>query len=408
MAVLRPLKALRPPPDLAAKVASVPYDVVDTSEARALADGNPHSFLHVVRPEIDLAEGTDLYADAVYEQGRLGLERLVTDGSLVKDQDDALYVYRQTMGDHAQVGVVGRCSVDEYDEDLIKKHEKTRPDKEDDRTRHLLTMRAHPGPVFLTYRGSENIDGLVADVMDGEPLYDFVAPDGVGHTVWRVTDHAALAHAFVDVPCTYVADGHHRSASASRARAAMREGNPAHEGSEDYNLFLAVLFPASQLQILAYNRVVHDLNGMDASAFLDRLGSVMEVAETASPAPDGRGRFSMYLDGRWYGLQAPPSAVEQDDPVASLDAAILQDLVLTPLLAIDDPRTSDRISFVGGIRGTDELARRVDQRGAGCAFSLFPLGVDQLMAVADQGKVLPPKSTWFEPKLRSGLIVHTF
>ncbi len=408
MAVLRPLKALRPPPDLAAQVASVPYDVVDTREARALADGNPLSFLHVVRPEIDLPEGTDLHSDPVYEQGRAALNKLQSDGGLVRDHGPALYVYRQTMGDHEQVGVVGRCSVDEYDQDLIKKHEKTRPEKEDDRTRHVLTMSAHAGPVFLTYRGTQAIDALVAHVVQSDPLYDFTAPDGVGHTVWRVTDHAALTQAFADVSCTYVADGHHRSASASRARASMRDGNPAHDGSEDYNLFLAALFPESQLQILAYNRVVHDLNGMTPAALLDRIGSTMEVVEDANPAPAARGWFSMYLDGRWYGLAAPASALEQDDPVASLDAAILQDSILNPLLGIEDPRTSNRISFVGGIRGTEELARRVDQRGTGCAFTLFPLGTDQLMAVADQDRVLPPKSTWFEPKLRSGLIVHTF
>ena len=408
MAVLRPLKALRPPPDLAARVASVPYDVVDTAEARALAGDDRLSFLHVVRPEIDLPEGTDPYSESVYEQGRMGLERLQAEGALTADPELALYIYRQTMGEHHQVGVVGRCSVDEYDRDLIKKHEKTRPEKEDDRTRHLVTMRAHAGPVFLTYRGTDAIDTLVADATGTPPLYDFTAPDGVGHTVWRVTDHAALTLAFEDLPCTYVADGHHRSASASRAREAMRAGNDAHDGSEDYNLFLAVLFPEAQLRILPYNRVIHDLNGMDADAFLDRVGSAMTLTPDRSPDPATRGSFSMYLGGRWYGLEAPTSSILQDDPVASLDAAILQDSILAPILGIDDPRTSDRISFVGGIRGTTALAQRVDQRGDGCAFSLFPLGTDQLMAVADEGRVLPPKSTWFEPKLRSGLIVHTF
>ncbi|MAG59063.1 MAG: hypothetical protein CMJ83_22475 [Planctomycetes bacterium] len=408
MAVLRPLVALRPPSEHVARVASVPYDVVDTAEARALAEGNPMSFLHVVRPEVDLPEGTDLYSDAVYEQGLKGLVKLQADGALVRDDSPALYVYRQIMGDHSQVGVVGCCSVDEYDQDLIKKHEKTRPDKEDDRTRHLVTMRAHPGPVFLTYRADDRIDALVTAAMADPPLYDFVADDGVGHTVWRVDGADDLAGAFEAVPCTYVADGHHRTASASRARAAMRDQNQEHDGGEAYNRFLAVLFPANQLQILAYNRVVHDLNGRRPEAFLDALRAVMEVTEDASPTPSSRGGFSLYLDGRWYGLTAPSSALEQDDPVASLDAAILQTLVLDPLLGIVDQRTSDRISFVGGIRGTDELQERVESRGDGCAFSLYPLGVDQLLVVADDDRVLPPKSTWFEPKLRSGLIVHTF
>lgn len=408
MAVLRPFAALRPPADRAARVASVPYDVVDTREARALAEGNPDSFLHVVRPEIDLPEGTDLYSDAVYEQGRAGLEGLQRSGALTRDDQQAIYVYRQVMGDHSQVGVVGRCSVDEYDDGLIKKHEKTRPDKEDDRTRHVVTTRAHAGPVFLTYRGTPRIDSLVTAVMQGAPLYDFVADDGVAHTVWRVTDHDAICAAFGDVPCTYVADGHHRSASASRARAAMREQNPSHDGTEDYNFFLAVLFPADQLMILPYNRLAHDLNGLSVDDFLVRVGEAMEVTEDAAPAPAERGSFSLYVGGRWYGLRAPASALENPDPVASLDAAILQDRVLAPILGIDDPRTSTRISFVGGIRGTDEMEARVNDRGDGCAFSLFPLGIDQLMDVADQNRVLPPKSTWFEPKLRSGLLVHTF
>jgi len=408
MAVVRPFNALRPPPELAAKVASPPYDVVDTSEARAMAGDNRHSFLHVVRPEIDLPEGTSLYSDPVYAQGRQGLQQLQEDGALVRDGDDALYVYRQVMGDHSQVGVVGRCSVDEYDQDVIKKHEKTRPDKEDDRTRHVVTMRAHAGPVFLTYRGTPEIDHLVSTICSTEPLYDFTAEDGVGHTVWKINQASPLSEAFAHVPALYVADGHHRSASASRARDAMRERNPGHDGTEDYNFFLAVLFPEDQLHIMAYNRVVHDLNGRESSEFLAALGDVMDITEDGAPAPDRRGHFSLYLDGRWFGLAARSADLDQGDPVGRLDAAILQARVLEPMLGIDDPRTSNRITFVGGIRGTDELARRVEAQKGGCAFSLFPLGIDQLMDVADVGRVLPPKSTWFEPKLRSGLTVHTF
>ncbi len=409
MAIVRPLHALRPAIDKAERVASVPYDVVDTEEARQLAAGNPHSFLHVIRPEIDLPAGTDPYADAVYETAGKNLAQLKSDGVLLKDAEPALYVYRQIMGDHTQTGVVGCCAVDEYDSDVIKKHEKTRPDKEDDRTRHVLSLSAHAGPVFLTYRGTFRIDELVGDIVDGQsPLYDLTADDGVQHTVWKVSDAGPLTAAFADVPALYVADGHHRSASASRARAARREQNDAHTGQEDYNFFLSVLFPADQLSILAYNRVVHDLGGMSAAAFLQKLGEVMDIVGPGDPEPDERGTFAMYLDGTWHQIRARKAALDNPDPVESLDAAILQSQVLAPLLGIENPRTDKRIDFVGGIRGTGELSRRVEARGGGVAFSLYPVSLDQLMAVADAGLVLPPKSTWFEPKLRSGLLVHEF
>lgn len=409
MAELHAIAALRPRPEVAERVASVPYDVVDTAEARALAEGNPLSFLHVVRPEIDLPEGTDLYHDLVYAQGRTGLQTLIKEGALFQDLDPAVYLYRQTMGEHSQIGIVGCCSVDEYDADLIKKHEKTRKDKEDDRTRHVVTMRAHAGPVFLTYRASTEIDRLVETIIAKDaPLYDFVAPDGVAHTVWRVVDAQPLEQAFRPIPALYVADGHHRSASASRARAACRDQNSAHRGDEEYNYFLAVLFPANQLNIMAYNRVVHDLNGLTPAELLARVGEYFVVTAGGDPTPRARGNFSMYLGGTWYGLRAPQAALDDPDPVASLDSAILQSNLLDPILGVDDPRTTTRVDFVGGIRGTGELVKRVEQRGEGVAFSLYPLGVDQLMSVADAGRVLPPKSTWFEPKLRSGLLVHEF
>ncbi len=409
MAELRSFRALRPRPDLASEVASVPYDVVDTAEARELAAGNPHSFLHVVRPEIDLSSETDIHDDAVYAQAPLALERLIEQGSLVRDGEKALYLYRQTMGDHVQIGVVGCGSVDEYDQDLIKKHEKTRPDKEDDRTRHVLTLGAHVGPIFLTYRGTRRIDAAVDSVTSTEaPLYDFVAADGVAHTVWRVPDSVELETAFREVPALYVADGHHRAASASRARATRREQAESFTGEEEVNFFLTVLFPGEQLKILPYNRVVHDLFEASNEGFLERLREVMEVTPGGPPSPDHKGAFAMYLGGEWFQVEAPREAVEVDHPVDSLDAAILQERVLAPILGIENQRTSTRIDFVGGIRGTDELARRVDSNGDGVAFSLFPVSVAELMAVADAGLVLPPKSTWFEPKLRSGLLIHEF
>ncbi len=404
MALVRPFSALRPRPDLAEWVASVPYDVVSTPEARDLAAGNPHSFLHVVRPEIDLPVDTDPYHDSVYAQAKAGLERLKEEGTLVRDEEPALYIYRQVMGGHSQVGVVGCCSVDEYDQDLIKKHERTRPDKEDDRTRHVVTLRAHAGPVFLTYPGRADIDAQVSRVMEEVPLYDFTAEDGVAHTVWRTSATDGITEAFSAVEALYVADGHHRSASASRTRAQMRE----EFGSGAWDHFLAVLFPADQLRIMAYNRVVHDLAGLDSNAFLAAVSGCMVVSEGGEPSPPEKGSFSMYFDGRWYGLRAPGSALAVEDPVARLDAAILQSQVLGPILGIEDPRTSKRIDFVGGIRGTDELVHRVDDRPGSVAFSLYPLGVDELIDVSDAGAVLPPKSTWFEPKLRSGLLVHEF
>ncbi len=407
MATLRPFRAVRPTPERASQVASVPYDVVDTAEARQLAAGNPWSYLHVIRPEIDLPEGTDPHADEVYAQGAAGYHRLLAEGALARDADASLFVYRQVMGEHAQTGIMGCCSVDEYDEERIKKHEKTRPDKEDDRVRHLLALSAHSEPVFLAHRDEPAIDEGVAAVTATAPIYDFVAADGVRHTVWRAGTAAAsaLETAFATVPALYVADGHHRCAAASRARAAVRARSGGASGASEADRFLAVVFPAGQLQILPYHRVVLDLNGMTAAELLTRLTRVATV-HPGSPVPSGRGRFAMYLAGAWHEVAAPPAALADPDPVASLDAAILQSLVLAPLLGIDDPRTSQRIEFVGGIRGPEELVRRVDRRGGGVAFALHPVSMAQLMAVADAGRVLPPKSTWFEPKLRSGLAVH--
>jgi uncharacterized protein (DUF1015 family) len=404
---LNPFRAVRPRPDLAAQVAAVPYDVVNRAEAAELARGNPHSFLHVGRSDIDLPEEVDPYDPRIYGRAREALSRLRGGGTLLQDPKPGLFLYRQVMDGRTQTGVVGCVHVDDYERNLIRKHEKTRQDKEDDRTRHVLTLNANAEPVFLTYRGRPEIDALVEEIVSGSvPLYDFTAPDGVRHTVWPVPDAGALARAFGPVPHSYVADGHHRSASAWRAGKELRAKNPAHRGDEEYNWFLAVLFPADQLRVLPYNRAVRDLNGQTPSAMLDRLGRLGRLIRTRGASPDRSGVFCVYLDHRWYRLELDPAGIDQADPIASLDVSLLQDRVLSPILGIGDPRTDKRIDFVGGIRGTAELERRVDSGEMAIAFSLYPTSLDQLMAVSDAGHVMPPKSTWFEPKLRSGLFVH--
>ena len=401
----KPFNALRPAPEVAAQLASVPYDVVDTAEARALAAGNPVSFLHVSRPEIDLPDGTDIYSDPVYAQAVKALNVLKEQGALATDPEASYYAYRQVMGNHAQTGVVSCCHIDDYGADVIRKHEKTRQDKEDDRTRHVLDLNANTGPVFLTYRDEASIDAVVAAAMATAPLYDFTAADGIRHTVWKVpaADTAKLRGLFDAVPVAYVADGHHRAKAAFRAGAERRAANPAHTGAEEYNWFLAVLFPASQLRILPYNRVVADLNGLAPEAFLGRVKEIFTVAEGAAAEPASSRNVSMYLGGKWYGLSWPAF---EADPVSALDVSVLQERLLAPVLGIGDPRTNTRIAFVGGIRGTKELEKRVDSGKAAVAFSMAPVTVAQMMAIADAGQIMPPKSTWFEPKLRSGLLVH--
>ena len=402
---LKPFAALRPAPGSAARVAAVPYDVVDTAEARDLAAGNPDSFLHVSRPEIDLPDSVDIHDDAVYAQGARAFRDLQARGVLIRERAERLYVYRQVMGSHSQTGVVACCHVDDYERDVIRKHEKTRQDKEDDRTRHVLTLGANSGPVFLTYRDAPAIDRLVAGVAAGAPLYDFTAADGIRHTVWRVDAEAApWIGAFADVPVAYVADGHHRAAAAARAARTLRAANARHTGAEEYNWFLAVLFPASQLQILPYNRCVRDLNGLAPDVFLRRVAAIFDCAPAAAPTPAGPRHVHMYLAGRWHDLAWDDADA---DPVGRLDVSVLQNRLLAPVLGIADPRTDGRIAFVGGIRGTDELARRVDAGRDAVAFAMHPVSVAQMMDIADAGQIMPPKSTWFEPKLRSGLLVHT-
>ena len=407
MAVIRPFRALRPHPERAQAVASVPYDVVNTDEARALADGNPLSFLHVSRPEIDLPPGTDIYSDAVYRKAVENFEKLIESCPLDKESEPSLYLYRLIMGKHEQVGIVAVCSIDEYDNSTIRKHERTRRDKEDDRTRHMIMLRAQTGPVFLTYRNRAEIDEQVSAAITGTPLYDLTAADGVQHTIWRLTDTASLVKSFELVPLLYIADGHHRAASASRARAELKEQSFAHTGKEDYNYFLTVIFPDSQMQILAYNRTVRDLNGRSKEQFLDAIRGTFTVTENASPEPAKRGRWSMYLDGKWYGLEPSPETTLPVGTVAKLDVSVLQDRLLDPVLGVKDVRTDKRIDFIGGLRGTKGLERLVDEGKAAVAFSLYPTTVEELLMVSDANEIMPPKSTWFEPKLRDGLLIHT-
>ncbi len=408
MSDVRPFRALRPRPDLAARVAAPPYDVVNSEEAREMANGNDVSFLHINKPEIDLGPDVSLYDDRVYAKGVANLRRFIAEGVFVREAEPRFYVYQQRMGDHVQAGIVGAASCQEYADGLIKRHEFTRKDKEDDRTRHTHELNANAGPVFLTYRQRAEIDAIVDGIRKGEPLYDIVTDDGIGHTVWLVSpgETVALQQALRAVPALYVADGHHRAASAARVGLERRASNPRHRGDEPYNYFLAVLFPHDQLRIMDYNRVVRDLNGLTPESFLAAVGKTFTVTPTPEPRPDAVHRFGMYLGGRWYRLEAKPGTFPAGDPVRSLDAAILQENLLAPVLGIADPRTDTRVDFVGGIRGLGELEKRV-AGGWAAAFALFPVSLEQLMAVADAGLVMPPKSTWFEPKLRSGLLVRT-
>jgi uncharacterized protein (DUF1015 family) len=407
---LRSFQGLVPAPQHAADVAAVPYDVVNREEAHALAHDKPLNLLHVDRAEIDLPADVDPYSAAVYAQARETFRRLQSEGVLVRESEPSLYLYRQTIGSHSQTGLVGVCHVEDYENNVIKKHEKTRQDKEDDRTRLVDTLSANTGPIFLTYRGHEDIDKIIASHMSSDaPVDDFTAPDGVRHQVWRLPAEACASLEVLfatEVPCAYVADGHHRAASAFRVGKQRREANANHTGAEDYNWFLSVLFPGNELRILPYNRAVKDLNGLTKEAFMAKVSEIFEVAPTSDKEPAKPGQCSMYLDGRWYRLQWQAAA--DASPIDRLDVSILQDRLLKPVLGIDDPRTSKRIDFIGGIRGTAELEKLVDQDGFAVAFSMFPVTIDQLMAISDADQIMPPKSTWFEPKLRSGLFIHTF
>jgi uncharacterized protein (DUF1015 family) len=408
MATIRAFQALRPPKEKAHLVAAVPYDVVNTQEARQLVADNPLSFLHVSRPEIDLPDGTNIYSDEVYEKAKENFDKLKAEAPMSLEAAPSLYVYRLQMGEHSQTGIAACCSVDEYDSDIVRKHERTRKDKEDDRTRHIVTIRAQTGPVFSTYRGRDEIDQIVSKTQNEEPLYDIQAADAVTHTIWRVAeeDRKRLEEEFRQVPLFYIADGHHRAASASRARAELKSQNPDHTGEEEYNFFLSVLFPADQLQILAYNRVVKDLNGRSAEQFIQALSEQFEVSQSSSPVPQSKGEICMYVNGRWYLLKLREGTTNPLNPISSLDVSVLEERLLNPILGIEDVRTDKRIDFVGGLRGTEALEQAVDEGRAEVAFSMYPVTVKDLMAIADANEIMPPKSTWFEPKLRDGLLSH--
>lgn len=406
MVHIKAFEALRPPAAVAPKVASPPYDVVSTNEARSLAAGNPLSFLHVIRPEIDLPEGVNPFDKTVYQAARNGLKRLIELGGLRRDEDASIFLYRQVWNGRSQTGIVCCCHVDDYRANIIRKHEKTRPDKENDRTHHVLALDANAGPILLAFRDVDTIAARIAEDSAHRPLYHFISPDGVTHTAWRVADPEAYVTLLKNLPHAYIADGHHRTASAARAAAERAQHNPRHDGTEEYNWFLSVLFPASQLTILPYNRIVSDLHGLNEAGFLAALGDAGTVVQTNEPQPDRPCTFGIRIDGQWWSLAIDEDSVDWNDPIGSLDVSLLQTRVLQPILGIEESRTDTRIGFVGGIRGTDELERRVASGEAAVAFALYPTSIDQLLTVSDAGECMPPKSTWFEPKLRSGLFVH--
>ena len=413
MAIIKPFMGWRPAPENAAKVASRPYDVLNSEEARAEAAGNDLSFLHVCKPEIDLPEDIDHYADAVYAKAVENWKRFQADGTFRQDGTANMYAYRQIMNGHAQVGLVANSSIEDYFNDIIKKHEFTRPEKENDRIRHMYELQCHPEPVFLTYPDVAEVDAVMNKVVAGQPVYDFTAEDGIQHTFWVIDDAehiSALMSLFNNrVPFTYIADGHHRSASSAKVGKRMAEANPAHTGDEEYNFFLSVIFPSSQLMIMDYNRVVKDLNGLSAETFLQKVGEKFEIEKrSATYKPESLHAFGLYIDNQWYKLTAKQGTYNDNDPIDVLDVTILSNHLLDPILGIKDQRTDKRIDFVGGIRGLGELEKRVNSGEMAVAIALYPVSIQQLINIADSGNVMPPKSTWFEPKLRSGLVVHTF
>jgi uncharacterized protein (DUF1015 family) len=402
MASIKPFAALRPKPELASRICELPYDVMSSDEARALAAGNPLSFLHVSKPEIDLPPSVDLYDPGVYAKGRESFQKLIAEGALRQDAVPCFYIYRQVMGQHAQVGLVAAASCQEYLDGIIKKHELTRPDKEDDRVRHIETLNSQTGPVFLAYRAHPSVDALIAGITAFAPDTDFTAPDGVRHSAWTVSSAVspAVEVAFSLVPCLYIADGHHRSAAAARVFQSRK-------GAGQSARFLSVIFPHDQMQILPYNRVLKDLNGHTAAQLLEKLDGIFVLQKNSGEAkPVRKHQLGLFLEGAWHTLTFREHFFRTKDPIEKLDVTLLQKFVLAPLFGIEDPRTSKRISFVGGIRGTAELEKLVRAGEAVCAFSMFPTSIEDLMTIADAGGIMPPKSTWFEPKLRDAMFCH--
>lgn len=399
MAVIKPFAALRPKPDLAGKICELPYDVTSSEEARELAKNNPLSFLHVSKPEIDLPKGTDLYSQPVYDKGRENFSQLISQRALVQDQESCFYLYRQVMGKHSQVGLVAVASCEDYLKNIIKKHELTRPDKENDRVRHIEALNAQTGPAFLIYRAMPELKTLTQKKIGERPDVDFTAGDGVRHTSWTIRETNAIEQIFAQIPFLYIADGHHRSAAAGRVFQARK-------GAGGSAYFLSVIFAHDNIQILPYNRVLSDLNGHSPKQLLQYLGLVFEIEEKGAPHPKTRHEVGFYIEGRWRTLRFRPNLTEAKSPIQTLDVSLLQEHVLERIFGIDNPRTSQRINFVGGIRGSAELEKLVNGGEYACAFSMYPTGIDELMDIADAGGIMPPKSTWFEPKLRDGMFCH--
>lgn len=411
MAIFRPFKGLRPPKDIVKDLASRPYDVLDSKEARVEAEGNPHSFLRVVKPEIELPEDIDLHSQQVYDKALENFNKFIEKGWLKQDETANYYVYAQTWGNKVQYGIVGCTGVEDYMNNIIKKHELTRPDKEEDRMKHVRALNANAEPVFFSYPAVKEIDRIVREITKNEPEYDFMADDGFGHSLWVIDNTETvekLAQLFEKVPAFYVADGHHRTAAAALVGNEKKKNNPGHTGNEEYNFFMSVVFPDDQLTIIDYNRVVKDLNGHTKEEFLAKLGEVFEVIEKGEQEvkPSKLHNFSMYLDGKWYELNARENTYDDSDPIGVLDVTILSQHVLDHILGIKNLRTDKRIEFVGGIRGLKELSKRVDSGEMEVAFALYPVTMKQLIDIADTDNIMPPKTTWFEPKLRSGLVVH--
>lgn len=402
MAIVKPFKAFRPKPELAKTISSVPYDVISTKEALELTKGKPTNFLHVIRPEIDFSPETNIYDEKVYQKGKENLALLLNSDSFIQEESESLYIYRINWNGFSQTGVFGCVSVKDYDHEIILKHELTRPDKENDRTKHILTQQAHAEPVMLSFKNDPTIMSLLDEATQGNPIYDFNTEEGAQHIIWRASSYEALVLAFSEIPTFYIADGHHRCASASRVAHEMESANSRHTGMEGYNFFPAVLFPQNEMNILSYNRVIYTL----PENFLERLKTQFSIQEYADPVPSKKGNLSLYHDGIWFGMELPKSA--KKDSASKLDVARLQEFILEPFLNITNQRTDKNINFVGGIRGFKELEKLVDSGEAELAISMYPTSIAELINVSDDKLLMPPKSTWFEPKLRSGLLIHTF